>query len=461
MFNNKLNVLGKIKITKNPFLLFLPFLLLYIIIIILIPTNGMSGDESRYLIYSKYLINGYLPPTQSSFDILGNGPGYSIILIPFVALHIPLFIIPMMNAVLYYFSIILLFKSLIKIASFRTALILCLLWALYYNSYDFMILILPETFAAFLICLLIFSLMKSFKNEDSNNSKKYILLSGFVFGYMALTKPIFGYVLLFILIGSGLLWITRRKAANYKKAIFISLIAMATTLPYLICTYHITGKVFYWSSLGGNNLYWMTTPYDGEYGDWLSDPKPLTGVISHKTDSISPKQHYNDFEKYIISNRSSHINEYKELKHINHWENYEEINKFKGGIEKDDAFKRIAINNIKSHPFKFIQNCISNAGRMLFNFPFSYKLQTPRTLIRLPLTGIISVLTIFCLIPTFINWKKIIFPIRLMLFLVMLYLGGSIFASAETRMFTVIVPMLLFWIGFILQKTIKINLTDW
>ncbi|MDP4283528.1 MAG: hypothetical protein Q8891_03830 [Bacteroidota bacterium] len=451
MFNNKLNIWREIKLIKNPFLLFLPFLILYIILVLIFPSNGTTGDESRYLIYSQYMVNGHLPPSESGFEFFGNGPGYSIILIPFIALHLPLFIIPMMNAVLYYFSIILLFKSLTNIASFRTSLIVSMFWALYYNSYDFMILILPETLAAFLICLLIFSLTKAFQNE---NSKKYIYLSGFVFGYLALTKPIFGYVLLFILIGSGLLWIIRRKITNYQKAIFISLIAMATTLPYLVCTYHVTGKIFYWSSLGGNNLYWMTTPYEGEYGDWLSSPKSIPDTISHQ-------QKYDGFEKFIKSDRDLHISEYNALKEANHKRDYEEINKFKGGFERDDAFKRIAFNNIKSHPVKFIENCISNAGRMLFNFPFSYKLQTPRTLIRIPLGGTMAVLIIFCLIPTFTNWRKIIFPLRFMLFLALLYLGGSILSSAETRMFTVVVPLLLFWIGYILQKTVKINLRNW
>jgi hypothetical protein len=37
-------------------------------------------------------------------------------------------------------------------------------------------------------------------------------------------------------------------------------------------------------------------------------------------------------------------------------------------------------------------------------------------------------------------------------------MAGSITGSAETRMFTVIIPILLLWIAFILQKTVKI---DW
>jgi hypothetical protein len=38
-----------------------------------------------------------------------------------------------------------------------------------------------------------------------------------------------------------------------------------------------------------------------------------------------------------------------------------------------------------------------------------------------------------------------------------LYLGGSILGSAETRMFTMVVPILLLWVAYILGKTLKVN----
>jgi len=72
--------------------------------------------------------------------------------------------------------------------------------------------------------------------------------------------------------------------------------------------------------------------------------------------------------------------------------------------------------------------------------------------------GIIAVLILFSLVPTIINWKETIFPIRFMVIFIFLYLGGSVLGSAETRMFTVAVPILLFWITFIVQRTVRVNL---
>ena len=144
---------------------------------------------------------------------------------------------------------------------------------------------------------------------------------------------------------------------------------------------------------------------------------------------------------------------------LHHQKDFDEILKYSTtGAERDDAFKRIAIRNIKANPLDYVKNCFSNIGRILFNYPYSYTAQRPSTLLRFPLNGIIAVLMLFCIIPTFLNWKKIIYPVRFMLFFIFLYLGGSILGSAEIRMFTTIVPMLLFWIAFILINTVKINL---
>ncbi len=423
------------KLKKNPYLIFLPFLAMYIIIALTHPTNGLHGDEGRYLIYARYMIDGFLPATDTNFDHLGDGPGYPIILIPFIALHIPLIWITILNAILLYLSIILLFKTAVKFLSFRASLIISLFWALYINSYEYIGKILPEIFALFLICLLVFSVSNIFELQKS---KKYFYLSGFLVGWIALTKPIFGYVVACMLIGAVFLWVLNRGSKNYRTTVMVLLIALVTTIPYLIHTYKVTGKVFYWSTFGGTNLYWSTDLDENGYGSWFPD-------LSSKLDSASRPDFAKGFDEQI-----------KQL----HQKDFAEINKYNGAAQ-DDAFKRIALKNIQSNPTKFIQNCISNVGRLLFNFPYSYKLQTPYTLVRLPFNGLIVVLGLFCIWPTFKNWKSIDFFIRFMLILSFVYFGGSILASAETRMFTVIVPILLLSIGYILQKTLKINFIKW
>jgi hypothetical protein len=443
-----LDGLSKFKFSKNPFILFAPFLLFYIGLVICFPTHGRTGDEGRYLIYAQYMYNGFLPPTEAGIDILGNGPGYSIILMPFVLLHLPLIWITLLNAFLYYLSIILLFKTSLLIGSFRKAFLLSLFWACYYNSYENMVLILPEVFIAFLICLLMFFIIKAFSEIKLKKQYIFIFFSGIILGYIAITKPIFGYVLLVILIGAGILWLIKKDSANYKKVVLISLLSLISTIPYLIYTYKSTGKLYYWSTFGGNNLYWMSSPIEDEYGSWLPDPKPSsdssTSADSGNGVGIKSARDCDDYASY------------DHLIFLRHQKDFKKISLL-SGVERDDAYKKIAIKNIKSNPAKFLKNCLSNIGRIFFNFPFSYKLQHPSTLLRLPLSGTLLFLTVFSLFPTFINWKKLIFPIRFMVFFAFLYLGGSVFASAESRMLTPIVPILLFWISFVIQKSLKIN----
>ena len=95
---------------------------------------------------------------------------------------------------------------------------------------------------------------------------------------------------------------------------------------------------------------------------------------------------------------------------------------------------------------------------MIFNYPVSYVPQKPSTLSRLPINGILLVVTLFCLIPTLINWKSILYPIRFLLFFIIIYFGGSILGSADIRMFLLVVPVLLFWIAYILSKSIQVRL---
>jgi 4-amino-4-deoxy-L-arabinose transferase-like glycosyltransferase len=424
----------KIHLTKNPYLIFSPFLIVYIAMVLYFPTNGKFGDEPYYLMFAENLIQGFYSPPPPNIDLM-YGPGLPIIIVPFIALDLPLISITLLNAVLYYFSIILLFKSLQQVAGYRIALIVSFFWAFYFDSYEQIHIIYTETITSFLITLVIFSITKAFNTENSQNSKRYIAIAGLAFGYIALTKVIFGYVLICMLIGTGLLYFIDRNSVKYRKGAIIMLIALATTSPYLIYTYQLTGRLFYWGSSGGNNLYWMSSPHHREYGDWYG---------FHSLESYN-----NQYEPSCIPGRADSIRS-------NHIEDFKELFKYQG-VERDDFYKKLAINNIKENPGKFLQNCFSNVGRLLFNYPKSYVLQRPVNLLRLPLNGMIFLFWLFCSIPTIINWRRISYPIRFMIFPALLYFGGSVLGSAEPRMFSVIVPIILIWIGFIFEKSVIIR----
>jgi hypothetical protein len=100
--------LKNIKIFRNSFFLFLPFFILYVIIVLIYASPDLYGDESRYLAFATNLTHGFFSPSPPFLD-LGNGPGYPLIMAPFVALKLPLISVKLLNALFYYISVVLLF----------------------------------------------------------------------------------------------------------------------------------------------------------------------------------------------------------------------------------------------------------------------------------------------------------------------------------------------------------------
>jgi hypothetical protein len=401
-----------------------------VVLVLVYETDASFGDQTRYLNYASNILDGFYSPPAPDID-LGNGPGYPLLLVPFVAMGLPLVMITLLNALLFYLSIVYLFKTLERFVSFEVALLFSLFFAFYLNAYENITFVLPETLSLFLVTLAGWAMMKTFDPESSGSKVRYILLTGFLIGYLALTKPIFGYVIAVFICVSIPAVLVYRKSGQLRSSLFILLIALTVTLPYLGYTWNLTGRFFYWSSFGGDNLYWMSTPHQEEYGSWILYNPARAGIIESEGGQVG-------LEESFYDNHSAQLDKIAHLK----------------GVEKDDALRNLAIHNIREHPEKFLLNCLSNMSRILFNFPYSYKLQSAKTLVRLPFNGAIVFLALVMLIPTILNWRKIPYPYRFLLLFSIVYLGGSLLGSAETRMFTIIVPFILFWLAFMVDRTV-------
>jgi 4-amino-4-deoxy-L-arabinose transferase-like glycosyltransferase len=415
----------EIGIFKNVWFKLLPFLLLYISIVLIFHEDTMVGDEQRYIDFANNLINGYYsPPGQIK---LWNGPGYPLVLAPFVYFKLPLICIPLLNAFFHYFSIVLLFKTLPHFVSRKMTLVFGLFWAFYYIAYQDMQYIMTESLTIFLVSALLYFTTVAFKTY----SKKHLFLSGFFIGYLVLTKVIFGYVLLFLFCGY-LIWYLVHRTKKKKWAVLILLTAFLTNLPYLSYTFHLTGKIFYWANSGGMSLYWASTPYENEFGDWNSST--LRAAC--------------DLEPGVPCN--------EHLFRKNHEKDYEYVYQFTGA-ELDDAFKRLAIKNIRDHPGKYFKNCVANMGRLMFGMPFSYYPQRFKTLLRFPLNSIILVMLMFSGALSLYNLKRIRFEMMFFLSILSSYLFLSVLVSAYPRQFHVIVSIILLWTAYLADNTISIR----
>jgi hypothetical protein len=388
--------------------------------------NSFQGDEGRYYEFAENIIKGFYSPPAPNIN-LWSGPGYPLFIAPFVFLDTPLIAIKLANAFLQYFSIVLLFLAIEKFSSRKYAFIFSFFWALYYISYQELPLMLTEPLTSFLSALVVFLISR---RKDSE--MKHLIFIGVAIGYLSLTKIIFGYVLLIMLLFYSVLLVFRHSKFEARGSVIIIITALIVNSPYLAYTYSLTGKVLYWGNSGGSSLYWMSTPIEGEFGEWNNGT--FTANCGH--DLTIPCN-----ASLIAKNHQKDIDYISQLPVIN----------------QDDEFKRIAIDNIKKHPIKYIRNCLSNVSRMFFGIPNSYFYQREQTFARLLPNSIVLTLLFFCSIVTFFNYRNIKPEIAMVVSLTYLYIFLSTLVSAYPRQLYVIIPLLFFWASYILNKAVTIK----
>lgn len=418
-------------ITRSPYLLFLPFLIFYACFIIINRAPKLHDDEVRYMEFAQNLLKGFYSPAYPHIN-LWNGPGYPITLMPFVAFKVPMIYITLTNAVYMYLAVVFLYKALSFVTNHKIALLFSLILAMYPNVLSVLTMLYTEPLTYCLVSVILYSITLCHYNKKT----RYLIGAGLTLGFLTLTKIIFGYVLIVCILTCLVLILIKRYKTNYITSAKVLLIAFACTLPYLAYTYNLTGKLLYWGNSGGLSLYWMSSPYDNEYGDW-------------KHPGLTNRQYP---QSSMFKNKEAAV-----LLKANHLDDMRSILKYQG-VKRDELFKQTAIANIKQHPFNFLQNYCYNISRMLFNFPYTYAYQDA-AIIRNILTGSIVLWTsLACLFLTLYNWRKTVFPLKIILLITGVYLLLSGALSAYPRQLDVVIPVLLFWCGFVKANTMKFNL---
>ena len=403
------------KFIFKPYLLFILLLVFYISIVVFFSKEKFMGDEGRYIEQAINLNNGF----YSSKDniSLWNGPGYPFILLFFILFKVNLIYAKILNAFFLLAAVIYFLKTLKFYVNEKVALISSISLGLYYPFYQFIPLLVTEIFAVFLVSAFSYHLLKGYITKKKTQS----LYASIFLALLALTKIIYGYVI--ILFICFLLLLIVLKKNNFKHILYIILLSIIWCLPYLIYTYNLTGKIFYWGNSGGSSLYWMSTPFQNEYGDW----RP-----------------YTDLEKI------------PQLK-INHEKFFESINKL-DNIRRDDAFEEKAIKNIINYPHKYLMNWLANLGRMFFSYPYSYTNQKLSTYFYLPNIFLIFVL-LLCIYPLIVVRNKI--PVELISLLVFtfFYLFLSSLGSAYARQSFLVLPFFILIITYTISK-LDINIKN-
>lgn len=401
---------------------FLPIFLLHFIFIFIVAENNYDhGDENRYFCYAHNIVNGYYTDAENP-DII-NGPGYPLILAPFILLHIPPLVQKLFNSVYILFSVFLFYKLLKFYIPEKRAVLMAYLLGLYPPLARVSYLVMTEPFTLFLVCGFLYYSAKFLILPESRVKK--VILPAFFLGFLLLTKTIFAHVAtVSVLLLLGLYVFTRQVKSLKFAMVLVGGYLLA--IPFLIHNYYLTGRYFYWGNNGGTQLYWMSTHKEKEYGNWLTEDL----VINHGVPGID----------------SSHVRFFKSMDAIpNH-------------IERHDRVMAKAKDNIKKNPKEYLANLLPNTLRLFFDYPNSYTEHNYLKLYFYLFSNIFFIVPfIFSLYPACKNRERIPFEIIAFLLFISIYLGGSILLSADARYFLPAIPFLLLWLGYTYSNIIKIS----
>lgn len=390
----------------------IPILLIYLAVTMAVGDKKLEKDEIRYAAYANNLSEGFY--TNHEDPYLWNGPGYPLVLTPFAKFGIAWKWARILNSFFLFSAVCIVYVILKQYTNPKMSLLASWVFGLYLPMWTEMPQLYTESLSIFLVAAFSLFFIRYFKNK----LKSDMMLAGLFCGYLILTKVIFAYVALFGLV-FALIWSLKKRQAL--KIAVIYLIAFACTVPYLLYTHHLTGKLFYWTNAGGTTLYCMANPNLKEYGDWKA-------IFSTMGPEKHPEIH-------------------KQLQGLSY-------------VEQDELLKQKALQMIREDPKAYFHNYLCNLGRLWFNYPFSYKQQRPHTLVY---TVPNSLLFSGLLMSVLIFWrqrKKVPIEISALIVFSLLFLGGSSLIYACGRRLFPVIPILTILIFYAATNLITISLKE-
>lgn len=330
-----------------------PFLLLLAILV----TDAVAfpkhpSDESGYLTLAHNLTHGQytglgwrpanpIPSPDPENPDLWFGPGLPVAIAPLVAIGAPLQVIRL-SGPLFLFAAALLFFRLLRLhLPRRLALLGALTLGLYYPFYNLLATLHSEPLAVLLTVAVLYALDRAVHG----GGLRYVLLGGLAVAWLSVTRLENGWVTTLLLVGA-LIWWGIARSARARQVALIFAAGLTLCVPWLIFTYSVTGQPFLWGNSGPLSLYWMSSPYSQDLGDWRGGPEQI--LITDPL--LKPHRAY-----------------FRRLAKLD-------------PVEQNKQLESTALSNVRDHPSKFAKNLAANISRLLFNFPYSAKQESLKTL---------------------------------------------------------------------------------
>jgi hypothetical protein len=397
---------------KNIVFVFLGCAVLYVVLILHYYTDGLRGDEIRYITYAQNLLNGFYSPPAPDFD-LWSGPGYPFILMPFIALGFGHFQLVLLNVVFLVGALFFTYKSARLFVNDNLAILITLFLGMYFPISKHIYFVHTECFTWLLVSVILNIISRMIITNKSSVGTGIGL--SILLAFLVMVKVVFGYVI----IGMAMLLAVRtlivKRNMSALRPLGVMSLAFVFCIPWLMYTYSITGRTMLWTNCSSLSLYTMSTSYEGEYGDWLH-PNILIEHTEHK-----------EFVSRTMT---------------------------KPALQQFDLYQKQAIENIKNNKLGYAKNWMFNVSRMLSEYPTNKRMNIGLAPLKSlgPLLFLLPLLVYFM----FVHFKRrneVAPEITMALVFVLAYLFGSSLVSAMERMFFITLPFWMIYVAYFMRFT--------
>jgi hypothetical protein len=263
------------------------------------------------------------------------------VLTPFRALGVGLDVTRLTGPLLLFAAVLAFYALLRRRLAPLPASLGSIAFGLYFPFYS----LLPNLHSEPLAILLCVILLYALTSYLETGARRYALIGGLAVAWLAVTRVEYGWVAALTLVACVAWWLLRRSTVG-RRAATIFAVGLVLCAPWLTFTYTVTHRPFLWGNSGPLSLYWMSSPYPRDLGDWrggaheivVSDPR----LAAHRPFFV----------------RLAKLDPNEQNRQLEH----------------------AAWTNIRHHPRKYLENLAANLSRLWFDTPFSDKPEGLNTL---------------------------------------------------------------------------------
>jgi hypothetical protein len=317
---------------------------------------------------------------------------------------------------LFLFGAAVLFFRLLRLyVSTRGATLGAAALALYVPFYT----VLEHLHSEALSVLLIVAMMYGTQRYLHEGRLRHLVLAGSALGWLALTRVAFGWVVTALLL-LALIWWAVRPGEAPRRFTAVCCLAFVACVPWLTYTYSVTREPLYWGSSGALSLYWMSSPYSGERGDW----QQARAVFIDKR--LAP---HRQFFRSLIGRPL---------------------------VDQNDALLHAAFANIRARPARYAENLLSNVSRMWFDFPYSFREQRVAALLFVVPNAV--VLTALLASLGLLFGRPGLLPVEAIPFGLFALTAFALHATlaAYPRMLFPIIPVIIWFVVVVISRCVRI-----